>query len=113
MKRLTTFRKLIVFNVILITRFLAPVEIGSILTFTGEVVYNEGKAVQVAVAADVINADIRNPGKKVATTNVFHFTFVTAEPSPSKVVPFSYEETLRFIDGRRKMYKTPLNKLSL
>ena len=92
---------------------MAPVEIGSILTFTGEVVYNEGKAVQVAVAADVINADIRNPGKKVATTNVFHFTFVTAEPSPSKVVPFSYEETLRFIDGRRKMYKTPLNKLSL
>ena len=80
--------------------FLAPVEIGNIVTFTGEIVYTVDSLIQVSIAANVLT-----PGKKEATTNIFHFTFSTSTPLDKNVFPFSYEESMRYVDGRRKVLK--------
>jgi acyl-CoA hydrolase len=85
-------------------RFLAPVEIGNLLTFTGEVVYSDDSVVQVSVAADVVNPGMKLSDRSV-TTNVFHFTFSTGNPITKKVIPYSYEDSLRFVDGRRRAMK--------
>ena len=88
-------------------RFLAPVEIGDIVTFTGEVTYNTEKALQVSVAADVINPKTQS----TTTTNVFNFTFAAPQELNKKVVPYSYEEAMRFIEGRRKMHNIPVEQM--
>ena len=83
--------------------FRKPVNIGSLLSLTSQVVYCPGspsRAIQIKVKADVIDPI---QGTK-DTTNTFHFTFRTLDdtlPLP-RVMPRSYDESMRYIEGRRR-----------
>lgn len=79
--------------------FQKPVEIGSIAIFNAQVVYTEDKmAFTVRVDTDVINP--KDDSKE--RTNTFFYTFTCPEKPIKTVVPESYEETMYWIEGRRK-----------
>jgi len=52
-----------------------------------------------------VAADVINPTKEKKTTNIFHFTFTCPTVIHKKVIPYSYEEAMKMMDGRRHMKK--------
>ena len=87
--------------------FKHPVNIGSILSLKSEVVYSDGgatKMFQVSVIADVID-----PNGDQKTTNTFHFTFraknLKKNETLPKVMPQTYAESMRYIEGKRRKEK--------
>jgi len=76
--------------------FRSPVEIGSLLFLSSQVVYTEGNFMQCKVHAEVVKP---NSGQHT-TTNVFYFTFEAPAPVP-QVYPKSYAEAMMFVDGQR------------
>jgi len=84
--------------------FLKPVEIGSILSFKGTVIYSIEKTLMVEVVTEVI---IPKSGETM-TTNVCYFTFTIYQNSkdPKKLVPIilphTYEEGLKYLDGAKR-----------
>ena len=85
--------------------FVHPVAIGSILDFTSTVVYSVKSQdnrhfCHVEVKADVIDP-IAGTRK---TTNIFRFTyFCNFMPEDRMVVPESYAEALKYLEGRRRL----------
>ncbi|KAJ3292930.1 Acyl-coenzyme A thioesterase 9, mitochondrial [Borealophlyctis nickersoniae] len=83
--------------------FRKPVPIGSLLSLKAQAVYAspEDGTFQIKVRADVLDA-LKGTRE---TTNTFHFTFAVASGGDGgalrKVVPRSYEESMRYIEGRR------------
>ncbi|KAJ2416246.1 hypothetical protein H4218_002202 [Coemansia sp. IMI 209128] len=80
--------------------FQKPVNIGSILKLTSQVVYSEpeNKTFQVAVSADVID-NIRNSTER---TNTFYFNFSSPNGRVRRVVPRTYKQMMKFLEGRRR-----------
>ncbi|KAJ2785907.1 hypothetical protein H4R18_000296 [Coemansia javaensis] len=80
--------------------FRKPVSIGSILRLTSQVVYSEPerKAFQVEVAADVID----NLAGTVDRTNTFYFNFSCADGAVPRIVPRSYGDMMKYLEGRRR-----------
>ncbi|CAB4375902.1 unnamed protein product [Rhizophagus irregularis] len=83
--------------------FRKPVPIGSILCMSSQIVYAPGsphKSFQVSVTADVLDIE---RGKR-DTTNVFHFTFICDNPAMEvrRVVPKTYDELMKYVEGRRR-----------
>ncbi|PVD18341.1 hypothetical protein C0Q70_20890 [Pomacea canaliculata] len=66
--------------------FLQPVEIGSLLFFSSEIVYTEGSLMQVRVHAEVL--DILTGSRN--TTNYFYFVFDSNNPNMPQVIPRTY-----------------------
>lgn len=81
--------------------FRKPVEIGSLLYFSSQVVYTQGQFVMVRVSAEVVQAETGSHD----LTNVFHFTLKTAKVAP-EVIPRSYQEAMLYLDGRRHFLDT-------
>ena len=81
--------------------FKEPVSIGSLLCLKSQIVYADGisKSFQVSVQADVLDP---HTGTR-RTTNIFHFSFMATkiEYLPS-LMPQSYAESMRFIEGKRR-----------
>jgi len=78
--------------------FKEPVEIGSVLMCSSQIVYSEGNRFQVRVYMEKRSpVTMAQPG---VTTNVIHLTFECDDTVP-KVVPRSYGEAMLFLDGRR------------
>ncbi|EGD76244.1 hypothetical protein PTSG_11662 [Salpingoeca rosetta] len=85
--------------------FQHPVEIGSLLTFSSMITYapgNDSRALQVDVRAEVISPTTGQ--SKV--TNTFHFTFSAPHPTVPTVLPRTYEESMWYLDGRRRFLKS-------
>ncbi|KAJ2002088.1 hypothetical protein H4R26_003788, partial [Coemansia thaxteri] len=82
--------------------FQKPVSIGSILKLTSQVVYSEpeNKAFQVAVSADVID-NMKNTTER---TNTFYFNFCCPTGRVARVVPRSYKEMMKYLEGRRRAH---------
>ncbi|KAJ2524201.1 hypothetical protein GGI11_000983 [Coemansia sp. RSA 2049] len=80
--------------------FKKPVNIGSILRLTSQVVYSEpeNKTFQVAVSADVID----NMKKTAERTNTFYFNFCCPASQVRRVVPRTYEDMMKYLEGRRR-----------
>ncbi|KAJ2160409.1 hypothetical protein GGF46_002299 [Coemansia sp. RSA 552] len=80
--------------------FTKPVNIGSILKLTSQVVYSEPEngTFQVAVSADVID----NLANTMERTNTFYFNFSCPSGAVSRVVPRSYADMMKYLDGRRR-----------
>ena len=83
--------------------FYKPVAIGSMVTFTGVVVFTGTTSFVVEVTAEVVHP---MSGLK-ELTNVSYFTFVAVNQdkkpiSVPKVYPYSYEDGLKYLDGRRR-----------
>ncbi len=83
--------------------FFRPVEIGSILSFTGQVIYTAEKALMVEVTTEVIHP----VSGKTEVTNVCYFTFITLDESGTQqpappILPHSYEEGLKFLEGAKR-----------
>ncbi|VDI32744.1 acyl-coenzyme A thioesterase 9 [Mytilus galloprovincialis] len=77
--------------------FRKPVEIGSLLFLSSEVVYTNGSKLQLKVHAEVVNPTDYTR----ATTNDFHFTFDTKQEDLPSVIPKTYAEFMLFLDGKR------------
>lgn len=77
--------------------FIKPVKIGSLLSLTGQVVYSSGDFFHVKVRADVLDP---KELKSMETTNTFFFRFMV--PNAKQVCPRSYDEAMRYIEGRRR-----------
>ncbi|KAJ2476496.1 hypothetical protein IWW56_004888, partial [Coemansia sp. RSA 2131] len=79
--------------------FAKPVNIGSILKFTSQVVYSEPehRTFQIAVTTDVIDI----PTDSTERTNTFYFNFSSPDIVP-RVVPRSYEDMMKYLEGRRR-----------
>ncbi|KAK7601795.1 hypothetical protein V9T40_009236 [Parthenolecanium corni] len=76
--------------------FKQPVNVGSLLRLTGQVVFTEQNFIQV-----VVHAEVFDPMKSTTTTtNSFHYTF-EANNIISSVMPQSYHESMMYIDGKR------------
>jgi len=75
--------------------FVQPVEIGSLMSFSAEIVYSEKKNCVIRVDADVMHPHLNT----VERTNVFHFTFQSS--IPKQVIPHTYDESIRYLEGRR------------
>ena len=66
--------------------FRKPVEIGSLLYFSSQVVYTQGHYVMVRVTAEVVQPENGTHD----LTNVFHFTLKTDSLAP-EVIPRTYQ----------------------
>jgi acyl-coenzyme A thioesterase 9 len=87
--------------------FLLPVEIGALLQFKAQVVFQAKDQVVVRVVAQTIDAE---RGGASSITNVFHFTFhdpsCHASGAPKHVlVPETLEEANLYVEGKRKLDK--------
>lgn len=78
--------------------FNRPVEIGSVLVFESCVIYNEKHSLCIRVDAEDVNPKMNTRVR----TNTFYFTFVCNEVSLPIVVPHSYEETVNYVEGKRR-----------
>ncbi|KAJ2842744.1 hypothetical protein IWW36_005792 [Coemansia brasiliensis] len=80
--------------------FKKPVNIGSILKLTSQVVYSEpeNSTFQIAVSADVID----NLENSMERTNTFFFNFSCPGGHVPCVVPRSYEDMMKYLEGRRR-----------
>ncbi|KAJ2726154.1 hypothetical protein GGI07_000793 [Coemansia sp. Benny D115] len=80
--------------------FKKPVNIGSILRLRSQVVYSEpeNKSFQVAVSADVID----NMKGTAERTNTFYFNFCCPGGLVRRVVPRSYSDMMKYLEGRRR-----------
>ncbi|KAJ2711965.1 hypothetical protein H4R19_002997 [Coemansia spiralis] len=80
--------------------FRKPVSIGSILKLTSQVVYSEPEngTFRVEVAADVID----NLAGTVERTNTFYFNFSCPDGTVPRVVPRSYGDMMKYLEGRRR-----------
>jgi acyl-coenzyme A thioesterase 9 len=86
--------------------FVHPVAIGSMLSFCARIVYtdqcpavSDRQRLHVEVVADVI--DPKN-GTRV-TTNTFHYTFTRSTTDFSTVLPETYTEAMRYLEGKRRV----------
>ncbi|PJF18790.1 hypothetical protein PSACC_01378 [Paramicrosporidium saccamoebae] len=86
--------------------FVHPVAIGSMLSFCARIVYTDQcptmadqQRLHVEVVADVI--DPKN-GTRV-TTNTFHYTFTRPTTDFVTVVPETYTEAMRYLEGKRRV----------
>ncbi len=83
--------------------FYEPVEIGSILSFTGQVIYTSPKALMVEVTVEVID-----PASGITeVTNVSYFTFTVLDKAGNslkinQILPETYEEGLKYLDGYKR-----------
>ncbi|KAJ3172199.1 Acyl-coenzyme A thioesterase 9, mitochondrial [Geranomyces variabilis] len=79
--------------------FRKPVHVSDILALTAQVTYSAppSRGFQVKVRANVLNAIEGTQN----TTNEFHFTF-EAEKDVARIMPRSYDESMRYIEGKRK-----------
>ncbi|KAI8850839.1 HotDog domain-containing protein [Chytridium lagenaria] len=81
--------------------FKRPVPIGSLLSLTAQAVYSAGspsRSFQVRVRADVVD-----PLKGQSDmSNEFFFTFIAPQDQVPRVVPKSYEESMFYLDGKRR-----------
>ena len=83
--------------------FYKPVEIGSIISFTGTVIYTVEKSLMVEVVTKVI---LPKSGE-TQITNVCYFTFTALDDSGNSlqvplVLPHSYKEGLKYLDGAKR-----------
>ncbi|KAJ1996010.1 hypothetical protein GGI26_000593 [Coemansia sp. RSA 1358] len=80
--------------------FKKPVNIGSILRLTSQVVYSEpeNKTFQVAVSADVID-NMKNTTER---TNTFYFNFCCPSSKVRRIIPRTYEDMMKYLEGRRR-----------
>ncbi|KAJ2762248.1 hypothetical protein IWQ56_005087 [Coemansia nantahalensis] len=80
--------------------FRKPVSIGSILKLTSQVVYSEPEngTFRVEVAADVVD----NLAKTAVRTNTFYFNFSCLDGTVPRVVPRSYGDMMKYLEGRRR-----------
>ena len=83
--------------------FLKPVEIGSIVSFNGQVVFTGKTSFIVEIKVEVIHPQ----SGTTELTNVSYLTYVAVDedrkPIPVPVVyPYTYEESLKYIDGARR-----------
>lgn len=76
--------------------FRKPVEIGSLLFLSSQVVYTKGSMLQLKVHAEVVGLD----GSR-AVTNDFHFTFDSKQDNLKRVIPQTYAESMLYLDGKR------------
>merc|ERR1711934_452720 len=84
-------------------RFVAPVEIGSLLHLRAQVAFAEPaphQTVSVTVVADVQNLE----DSSRTTTNTFQFVYQAppAAPTVRSVVPHSYSEAMDYLQARRR-----------
>ncbi|ESO86416.1 hypothetical protein LOTGIDRAFT_195153 [Lottia gigantea] len=77
--------------------FRKPVEIGSLLFLSSQVVYTEQSKMQVKVHAEVV---VPESGSR-ETTNDFHFTFDSKCDDLPQVIPKTYAESMLYLDGKR------------
>ena len=83
--------------------FYEPVEIGSILSFTGQVIYTSPRALMVEVTVEVID-----PASGITeVTNVSYFTFTVLDKAGNslkinQVLPETYDEGLKYLDGFKR-----------
>lgn len=99
--------------------FVHPVAIGSLLHFQGCIVYTDAdphqahfQRLHVQVIADVI--DPKTESRK--TTNTFHFTFIcprAEDKTASEVIPETYTDAMRYLEGKRRVEFTDLGQLDL
>uniref|UniRef100_A0A1B6CSS6 HotDog ACOT-type domain-containing protein n=2 Tax=Clastoptera arizonana TaxID=38151 RepID=A0A1B6CSS6_9HEMI len=76
--------------------FKKPVNVGSLLRMSSQVVYTEHNYMQIVVYAEVSDPFT---GQQ-ATTNMFHFTYESPEFVPP-VMPNTYQDAMSYVDGRR------------
>lgn len=61
------------------------------------VIYTEMNYIEIVVVTETFDASSGNHN----TTNVFYYTYSTAEKVP-QVIPKTYHEAMWYLDGRRK-----------
>ncbi len=93
--------------------FYKPVEIGSIISFTGSVIYTVEKTLMVEVVTEVIHPKTG----ETQVTNVCYFTFTNLDGSGNsqrvpQILPHSYEDGLKYLDGAKR-FKLGENKRAL
>ncbi|XP_068219117.1 acyl-coenzyme A thioesterase 9, mitochondrial-like isoform X1 [Palaemon carinicauda] len=76
--------------------FRRPVEIGSLLYLSSQVVYSRENHIQISTKASVMDPAT----EAINLTNIFHFTFQVEKPVPM-ALPRTYDEALMLLDGRR------------
>jgi len=76
--------------------FQKPVEVGSLLYLSSQIVFTKDNYLLVRVHAEVLHPSTGH----VDTTNIFHFHF-TSQKEFAQVMPMTYAEYILYLDGRR------------
>lgn len=77
--------------------FRKPVEVGSLLFLSSQVVYTKKSFLMLKVHAEVVDLD----GSRVVT-NDFHFTFDSKLDNLPNILPKTYAESMIYLDGKRR-----------
>ena len=82
--------------------FYQPVEIGSVLSFTGLIIYSTERTMMVEITTEVINPS----SNAMQAANVCYFTFTALDERGGAreikaVLPHTYEEGLKYLEGSK------------
>ncbi|XP_037928136.1 acyl-coenzyme A thioesterase 9, mitochondrial-like [Teleopsis dalmanni] len=77
--------------------FRSPVSVSSFIKMVAYVVYTQEQYIEVMTVADILDS---TTGEQM-TSNIFYYTFKAPSAVP-EVLPRSYQETMWYIQGRRK-----------
>lgn len=77
--------------------FKRPVEVGSLLFFSSQIVYTKETKLMTKVHAEVVNP---KDGSR-ETTNDFYFVFNSRSREIPRVIPKTYAESMLYLDGKR------------
>lgn len=78
--------------------FKKPVPVGSLLNLSSQIIYSPGehhKSFQISVKAEVTDVETGT----TEHTNTFHFSFSSQEKPVPKIMPRTYAESMKYIEG--------------
>lgn len=78
--------------------FIRPVDVSSLISMTGHVLYTEMNYMEIVVLAEIFDPITGT----FTTSNSFYYTFSVPEHILPQIVPKTYYETILYLEGRRK-----------
>lgn len=73
-------------------------EVSSLISMTGHVLYTEQNFMEIVVLAEIFDPITGS----FTTSNSFYYTFSVPDHMLPKIVPKTYHETIWYLEGRRK-----------
>eukprot|EP01130_Rhizamoeba_saxonica_P002246 TRINITY_DN1208_c0_g1_i6.p1 TRINITY_DN1208_c0_g1~~TRINITY_DN1208_c0_g1_i6.p1 ORF type:complete len:254 (-),score=39.07 TRINITY_DN1208_c0_g1_i6:698-1459(-) len=76
--------------------FHKPVNIGDVLSFNSEIIYQENHAFVIKVTCNVLHYR-----ESPTTTNTFYFTYTCPEAQLRPIMPQTYSQAMKYLEGQR------------
>lgn len=80
-------------------QFFRPLRVGTFCKLHAQIIYTQGKYMQVAVFCEVLDKKTNQHN----TTSVYHFTYESTDENLPEIRPKTYQEAIWYLEGQRKL----------